>query len=201
VIAVIRRTCVALILRINEFFGRIHEGGSNKVTNKTSLRIMMALALLMLVIPATASAQFVYQRDYDRSDRSDRSARSDRSDRREVREAINRLDSTSARLQSDLNTGRNRRVLGGLFLVRNVDESAIAEVRNFRDAVRDLRRNFRQDAWNNSAGEARVVIDRGMQLDRYLRLRTANSRVDGDLAELRSNLHLLADVYGLSLRY
>ena len=162
--------------------------------NRTLLRIMMAIALLMLAIPATASAQFVYQRNYDRD-------RYGRADRRDVREAINRLDSTGARLQSDLNTGRNRRILGGLFYVRNVDESAIAEVRIFRDAVRNLRRNFRGDALNNSVDEARVVIERGIQLDRYLRLRTGNSNVDADLADLRSNLHLLADAYGMSLRY
>ena len=166
------------------------EGGSNKVRNRTLLRIMMAIALLMLAIPA--SAQIVYQRNYDRYDRADR---------REVREAINRLDSTSARLQSDVNIGRNRRVFGGLLSFRSVDESAIAEVRNFRDAVRNLRRNFRGDALNNSVDEARVVIDRGIQLDRYLRLRTGNSNVDADLADLRSNLHLLADAYGMSLRY
>jgi len=159
------------------------------VRNRTLLRIMMAIALLMLAIPATASAQIVYQRNYDRADR------------RDVREAINRLDSTSARLQSDVNVGRNRRVLGGLLSFRSVDESAIAEVRNFRDAVRNLRRNFRGDALNNSVDEARVVIDRGIQLDRYLRLRTGNSNVDADLADLRSNLHLLADAYGMSLRY
>ena len=169
------------------------EGGSNKVRNRTLLRIMMAIALLMLAIPATASAQIVYQRNYDRN--------YDRADRRDVREAINRLDSTSARLQSDVNIGRNRRVLGGLLSFRSVDESAIAEVRDFRNAVRNLRRNFRGDALNNSVDEARVVIDRGIQLDRYLRLRTGNSNVDADLADLRSNLHLLADAYGMSLRY
>lgn len=161
--------------------------------NTTLLRILMAIALLMLAIPATASAQIVYQRNYDRN--------YDRADRRDVREAINRLDSTSARLQSDLNIGRNRRVLGGLLSFRSVDESAIAEVRNFRETVRNLRRNFRGDALNNSADEARVVIDRGIQLDRYLRLRTGNANVDADLADLRSNLHLLADAYGMSLRY
>lgn len=149
---------------------------------------MMAIALLILAIPAAASAQMVYQRNYDRDDR------------RDVREAINGLDNSGVRLERDLNTGRNRRVAGGLFWVRNVDESAIAEVRNFREAVRDLRRNFRGDALSKSADEARHVINRGIQLDRYLRLRTGNANVDADLADLRSNLHLLADAYGMSLR-
>lgn len=152
---------------------------------------MMAIALLMLAIPATASAQIVYQRNYDRHDRADR---------RDVRAAINRLDTSSARLERDLNTGRSRRV-AGVFWVRNVDENAIAEVRNFRESVRDLRRSFRGDALSNSNDEARRVIDRGIRLDRYLRLRTGNASVDADLADLRSNLHLLADAYGVNLRY
>ncbi len=159
--------------------------------NKIIYRILVAIALLILAIPATASAQFVYQRNNDRYDRSDR---------RDVREAINRLDNSAIRLESDLNTGRQRRVLGGLFMVSNVDNNAVAEVRNFREAVRELRRSFRGDALGNSADEARVVIDRGIQLDRYLRLRTGSASVDADLAELRSNLHLLADAYGMRLR-
>lgn len=161
--------------------------------NKNLLRIMMTFALLILAIPAVASAQ-VYRRNVDRYGYN-------RTDRRDVRDAINRLDSSSAQLERDLNNGRSRSVLGGLFLVRNVDENAVAEVRNFRQAVRDLRRSFRGDALNNSADEARIVIDRGMQMDRYLRLRTGNANVDADLADLRSSLHLLAEAYDMNLRY
>jgi hypothetical protein len=160
---------------------------------------MMAIALLILAIPATASAQIVYQRNNDRYDRADR---------RDVREAINRLDSSAVQLERDLNTGRQRRVLGGLFLVSNVDNNAVVEVRNFRESVRELRRSFRGDALSirgdalsNSADEARLVIDRGIQLDRYLRLRTGSASVDADLADLRSNLHVLAEAYGMRLRY
>ena len=153
---------------------------------------MMAIALLMLAIPATASAQFVYQRNNDRYDRDDR---------RDVREAINRLDSSAVQLERDLNTGRQRRVLGGLFLISNVDNNAVAEVRNFREAVRELRRSLRGDVLSNSTDEARLVIDRGIQLDRYLRLRTGSASVDADLADLRSNLHLLAEAYGMRSRY
>lgn len=161
-------------------------------------RILIAIALLILAIPVAATAQ-VYQRNYDRYG-YDRYGY-DRSDRRDVREAINRLDNSSARLQNDLNNGRSRRVLGGLFWVRTVDENAITQVRNFRQAVRELRRSFRGDALGNSVDEARWVIDRGTELDRYLRLRTGNANVDADLAELRSNLRLLADAYGMNLRY
>lgn len=155
---------------------------------------MMAIALLMLAIPATASAQF--QRNNERNNN-----RYDRTDRRDLREAINRLDGAAVQLERDLNTGSQRRVLGGLFQVSTVDNNAVAEVRNLREAVRELRRSFRADALSNSADEARLVIDRGIQLDRYLRLRTGSANVDADLADLRSNLHLLAEAYGMRLRY
>lgn len=154
----------------------------------------MAIALLILAIPVAASAQ-VYERNYDRYGYN-------RADRRDVRDAINRLDNSAVQLERDLNTGRQRRVLGGLFWVSTVDNNAIAEVRDFRAAVRDLRRSVRGDySLDSSRDEARLVIDRGIQLDRYLRLRTGNANVDVDLANVRSNLHLLAEAYGMSLRY
>jgi hypothetical protein len=156
-----------------------------------AIKILMATALLILAIPVVASAQ-IYRRSYEY----------DRNDRRNLRDVITQLDNSSARLESDLNVGRNRRVLGGLFWVRNVDSNAIAEVRDFRQAVRDLRRSFRAgDDLADSRDEARMVLDRGVQLDRYLRLRTGSRDVDADLAEIRSNLHLIADAYDLNMRY
>lgn len=157
---------------------------------RTLLKLFMTIAILLLAIPVTTSAQ-IYQRSYDRYDRVDR---------RDVRQAINQLDSSSARLESNLNAGnRNRRVLGGLFWVRT-ESPGVAEVRNFRQAVAELRRSMRGDvSLDRSRGEARVVIDRGIQLDRYLRLRTGRADVDAELANIRSSLHLLADAYDLDL--
>jgi hypothetical protein len=157
--------------------------------NNTLTRFLLAIALLILAIPVVASAQF-YRDRYDRTDR------------RDVHDAIVRLDNSSARLEGDLNTGRERRVLGGLFWVRNADNNAVAEVRDFRQAVRELRRSSRGGfALENSVGEARMVLNRGIQLDRYLRLRTGSASVDADLADIRSNLHVIADTYGLSMPY
>ncbi len=159
--------------------------------NKILIRILMATALLILAIPVTASAQ-IYNRSFD----------NDRSDRRDVREAIARLDNASARLESDLNVGRQRRVLGGLFWVRNVDTTAITQVRDFRQAVRSLKRSARGAfGRDRSMDEAREVLNRGVELDRYLRLRTGSTVVDADLADIRSNLHVIADAYGLRMPY
>jgi len=158
------------------------------------IRILVAAALLIVAVPVIASAQ-VYNR-YDPGDRYDRSNRFD------VRDAIARLDNAGARLQSDLYAGNERRVLGGILSFRSVDNDAVAEVRNFRRAVTDLRASARGGyALNRSVDEARVVLDRGVQLDRYLRLRTGRASVDADLAEIRSDLHVIADAYGLSVPY
>jgi hypothetical protein len=162
--------------------------------NKILIRFLLSIALLILAIPVVASAQ-TYNRYYERSYDYN-------SDRRDVHDAIVRLDNSSARLESDLNYGRQRRVLGGLFWVTTVDNNAIVEVRDFRRAVRDLRSSSRGGfALDRSVDEARMVLDRGVQLDRYLRLRTGRTDVDADLADIRSNLHVIADAYGLSMPY
>lgn len=181
----------ALIIASVEFFyRRLYRGGMN-MKNKILFRILMATALLILAIPVAAWAQ-VYNRGYD----------NDRFDRRDVRDAIARLDNASARLESDLNVGRQRRVFGGLFWVRNVDTTAIAQVRDFRQAVRELRRSSRGAfGLDRSMDEARQVLNRGVELDRYLRLRTGSTSVDADLADIRSNLHVIADAYGLRIPY
>ena len=157
---------------------------------RNTLRILLATALLICALPVLASAQIYERYNYDRSDQ------------RSVRDAVARLDNASARLESDLNYGRQRPVLGGLFWVSRVDSTAVVETRDFRNAVRDLRRSLRGDFdLNDSQEEARVVLDRGIQLDRYLRLRTGSTSVDSDLADIRSSLHVIADAYGLNMRY
>ena len=100
-----------------------------------------------------------------------------------------------------MNYTPGRRVLG-VFQLRSVDDNAIAQVRDFRRAVRQLRNssdNGRDP--NRGVDEAQLVLDRGVQLDRYLRLRTGSTSVDADLSDLRSNLHILADAYGLTMPY
>ena len=160
--------------------------------SKTLIRILMATAFLILSIPVVASAQ-IYNRSYDRPYDYDRND--------DLRGVIARLDNATVRLESDLNVGRNRPVLGGLFWIRNVDSNAIAEVRDFRQTVRQLRRSSRSGYLEDSRDEARMVLDQGVRLDRYLRLRTGSANVDADLADIRSNLNLIANAYGLSMRY
>lgn len=154
------------------------------------IKALLTGALLIVAAPAITSAQIYNRYDYNRSDR------------RDVRDAISRLDNATARLQGDLNRGNTQRVLGGLFSFRTVDNDAISQVRDFRRAVRDLRSSSRGgSALEGSVDEAQNVLNQGVQLDRYLRLRTGRTSVDADLAEIRSNLHRIADAYGLSVPY
>ncbi len=166
--------------------------------HKILTRPLMAGALLILAIPLGASAQ-VYNRDrYNNNDHRDQS---DRVNRRDARDAINRLENSTARLESDLTFTPGRRVLG-IFQFRTVDNNALAQVRDFRRAVRQLRNESNDGrALNRSVDEAQLVLNRGVQLDRYLRLRTGSTSVDADLSELRSSLHILADAYGLNVPY
>src|SRR6266849_2036345 len=160
-----------------------------KMRNKILIRLLMVTTLLILAVPVVASAQYYdrYRYGYDRTDG------------RDVHDAIVRLDNSSARLENDLSYTRARRVLG-VFWVSNSDPNAIAEVRDFRNAVRQLRYASRGGRdLDNSYDEARVVLDRGVQLDRYLRLRTGGTAVDYDLSELRSNLHVIANAYDLRM--
>jgi hypothetical protein len=170
--------------------------------NSLLLKALMTGALLILAIPIGASAQVYRDRYNDQyNDRYDYRDQSGQVNRRQIRDSIQRLDNSAARLEGDLNVNRGRRVLG-IFWLSNTDSTAVAEVRDFRLAVRQLRNasNNGRDP-RDSYDEARMVLDRGMQLDRYLRVRTGSIQVDADLSELRSNLHVLADAYDLRITY
>ena len=148
-------------------------------------------------IPLAVSAQSYRDRYYNPDYRNQYNQNNDY----DVRGAINRLANSSVRLENDLNYTNTRRVFG-IFQFRTVDNTAVAEVREFRRAVWQLRRASAGGRdLSNSYDEARVVLDQGARLDRYLRLRTGSSTVDADLSDLRSNLHVIADAYGISMGY
>ncbi|PYS30647.1 MAG: hypothetical protein DMF75_15670, partial [Acidobacteria bacterium] len=141
-------------------------------------RLILTAVVLILALPIVTTAQDYNRRDYNRYGY-------DRTDRRDVQQAIRQLEMSSARLENGLNYGRTRRVFGGIFQFRTVDTGAIDQVREFRRAVRDLRMASRGGfALGSSVDEARMVLDRGIQLDRDLRLRTGNGSVDAELAEI-----------------
>ena len=119
-------------------------------------KLLLATALLIIAVPLGVSAQ-VYNRDYG----YDRRGQYDRVDWREARNAMAGLDNSSARLESDLNYGTRRRVLG-IFELRTSDNSAVAQVRDFRRAVRQLRNDSNNGRdLDQSVNDAQLVLDRG----------------------------------------
>jgi hypothetical protein len=161
---------------------------------------LITAILLILAVPLTAAAQDDrYNRSqWDRSQWQDRYDRYDRTDRRDLRYVLQRLDNDSARLQGDMNDRFNRRVLG--FVVLR-DNDAIARARDFRRAVRDLRMNSNngRDLYR-SRDEARLLLDSGANLDRFVR-RAGDNRLDADMTDIRRDLQIIADAYGLSRPY
>jgi hypothetical protein len=163
---------------------------------KILITSLIAAILLILGLPIAAGAQS-YNRYYgDRN--QDRSDRFDRGDR-DLRDAIQRLDNSSARLQSDLNSMRTRRMFGFFWGPR--DNSAIWAARDFRTAVRNLRNSSNNGRdLNRSYDEARLVIDRGAELHRVIQ-QSNNSRLEADWFEVRRDLQRIADAYGLRMPY
>jgi|SRR5215813_441205 len=161
--------------------------------NKTILGLLVAAVLLVLGTTTVTSAQYYRERYYDRD-------QYDRDNRYELRNAIAQLDNSTVRLQDDLRFSSTRTVLG-IFQYRTVDNTALAEVRDFRRAVRQLRNSYGGYGLNDSRDEAQMVLEQGVQLDRYLRVRSGSTRVDADLSEIRSALHVIADAYDLRMPY
>src|SRR3954451_5416537 len=118
--------------------------------NNILIKTLLTAALLIVAAPAITSAQIYNRYEPDRYDRSSR---------QDLRDAINRLDRASARLQSDVNAGRQRSVLGGILSFRTVDTEAVDQVRDFRQSVRDLRAATRGGSdFYRSSDEARAVL-------------------------------------------
>jgi hypothetical protein len=162
--------------------------------NTTILGSLMAAALLVLLLPTGTSAQFYRDRYYDRD-------QNEQFERGQLRNALARLDNSSARLQSDLRFSSTRRLFG-IFQYSTVDTNAVEQIRDFRRAVRQLRYSSANGRMlSGSVDEAQLVLERGVQLDRYLRLRSGSSAVDADLSDIRSALHVIADTYDLRMPY
>src|SRR5438046_3117757 len=127
---------------------------------KIFVGLVFATALLILTLPISASAQYRG------------------SDRHDLRSALIRLDNSGARLESDLSFMRERRVFGVFVINGGRDE----QVRDFRRSVRALR-NASDDGLHmaGTRDEAQMVIDEGVRLERNLRNRGLNDRVDSDL--------------------
>ena len=164
-----------------------------------------AVALTVLLLPASASAQSIWDvlraRARDRSERRDDDYRRGRRDgylndyeRRALRDSARRLENRSQSFQRNLD--------------RALDRSRHDDTRredNINDAARDFRSSA--DRFQNVAGdsrelhrsrdEARHLLQSAARVERSLRRVRLDSRTANDWSQIRADLRTVADIYGL----
>lgn len=175
-----------------------------------------AVALTLLLAPAAASAQSVWdilrdrardraERDEDYRRRRDddgyygrgRDGRIGDYERRVLRDTARRLSDRSRSFQRNLD--------------RDLDRSRHDDTRredNINDAARDFRsaaERFRNEAGDSrdlhrSRGEAQQLLQSAARVERSLRRLRLDSRTGNDWAQIRSDLRTVADIYGLRQR-
>lgn len=169
-----------------------------------------AAALTLLLLPAAASAQSIWdilrdrardraERDEDYRRRDDgyygrRDGRLNDYERRALRDAARRLSDRSRSFQRHLDS--------------NLDRSRHDDTRredNINDAARDFRGaadRFRNEAGDSrelyrSQDEARHLFQSAARVERSLRRVRLDSRTANDWAQIRADLRTVADIYGL----
>jgi len=171
-----------------------------------------AVALTLLLLPAAASAQSIWDilrdrsrdraehdEDYRRRRRGDgdygrRDGRLNDYERRVLRDAARRLSDRSRSFQRHLDS--------------NLDRSRHDDTRredNINDAARDFRNTanrFRDEAGDSrdlyrSRDEARQLFQSAARVERSLRRVRLDSRTANDWAQIRADLRTVADIYGL----
>jgi hypothetical protein len=173
---------------------------------------LATLALTLLVAPAAASAQSIWdvlrdrardraeQRDRDddyrrgRRDDDDYYGRGRVSDRR-LRDLARRIEDRSRSFQRNLD--------------RSLDRSRIDDTRR-EDNINDLARDFRNaaDRFRNTVGdgndlyrsqdEAQQLLQLGSRVERIIGRVRLDSRTASDWSQIRADLRTVADIYRLN---
>jgi hypothetical protein len=170
---------------------------------------LSAVALTMLLLPAAAAAQTIWdvvrerareraeRRDDDDYRRSRRDGRLNDYERRALRDAARRIEDRSRSFQRNLD--------------RLLDHSRHDDTRR-EDNINDNARDFRQAAerFQNEAGderdlyrsqdEARRLLQSASRVENNLRRLRLDSRTANDWSQIRADLRTVADIYGLRLR-
>lgn len=173
-----------------------------------------AVALTLLLMPAAASAQSVWdvlrdrardraERDEDYRRRRDdvyrrrRDGRLDDYERRVLRDAAHRLNDRSRSFQRHLDSALDRSRYDDTPREDRINETA----RVFRQAAD----RFKDEAGDSrdlsrSQDEARQLLQAASRVERSLRRIRLDSRASHDWAQIRTDLRTVADIYGLRLR-
>ena len=169
-----------------------------------NLLAVFAFSLLILGLPAIASAQW-------RNDRNNRNDDYNRNDRNSRNDDYNRRDNYNRNLNSTIKNLKNRSKSFEKRLDRELDRSRIDDSRR-EDRINDLAGNFADAAkrlddeydnrrdYNQSQDEVRRVLDLGNQMDRVLSRARLNNNLSRDWNAIRRDLQILAGAYNYNYR-
>ena len=153
---------------------------------------MFAFSLLILGLPAVASAQW---RNRDRDD--DYYGRNRGYNNSYLRSAVNRLESNSREFARRLDRELDNSRIDG----RRREDSINRLADEFKDAADRLEDRFDNGRnMNNSADEARRVLSLGERLERALSRARIGYSVQNNWNVIRQDLRTIADAYGYNSR-
>ncbi len=142
----------------------------------------------------------IYDRNGRRRDddwRRGRNGRISDYDRRTLRDAARRISSRSHDLQRDVDRLLDRSRHDGTPREDHINN----DVRNFREAADRFRdRAGDSNNLNNSAGEARRLLETAEHVGSYLRRMRLDGRTQSDWSQIRQDLRTVADIYGFRYR-
>ncbi len=145
---------------------------------------LLVLGIVAFALPGTASAQWGRGRDRDNYRRYDERA---------LRDSVHRLDRLSKDFERNIDRALDRSRANGSDREDRINDN----VHQFRDAVGDLKSRVGNGRdLNNSADEARRVLQEGQQLDRIARPRWFDNRLASDWSQIQRELRFIGDVYG-----
>ncbi|HKG48531.1 MAG TPA: hypothetical protein VKB02_17480 [Pyrinomonadaceae bacterium] len=158
------------------------------MTNRHTLKFsLLAAAILALLLPAAASAQWGrYPQDRYPDNRGGRY------DDRGLRDSVHRLDRLAKDFERDMDRALDRSRVNG----SNREDRINDEVHQFRNAVGDLKSRVGNGRdLNRSSNEARRVLQEADQIDRVAR-RGFDGRTSSQWSQIQQELRYISGVYG-----
>jgi len=181
-----------------------------------------ALTLATVLLPSDASAQTIWDRIrdraqqeqdndrrrrdddiYDRDGRNGRNGRGRRDgylndyERRQLRDAARRIESRSRDLQRDVDRLLDQSRHDGTRREDRVNNE-VRDLRNAADRFRD--RAGDSNNLNQSADEARRLLQEAERVGNMLRRLRLDGRTQNTWSQIRQDLRLVSDIYGFRFR-
>ena len=160
-------------------------------TNRNTLKFsILAVAVLLLSLPAAASAQWGrYPQDRYPDDRG-----YGRYDDRGLRDSVQRLDRLAKDFEHDMDRALDHSRVNGSSREDRINDQA----HQFRSAVSNLKSRVGNGRdLSRSANEAQRVLQEGQQLDRIARPGWFDSRLSSEWSQIQQELRYISNVYGI----